>query len=99
MFHTGYLRFEWDEAKHRANKRKHRISFDEAQSAFLDAYARLKVSVKQANGEGRFLLMGISNKSRLIVVVHTWLDEDRTVRIISARKATNKERFQYRGFK
>jgi uncharacterized DUF497 family protein len=98
MFHSGYLRFEWDEAKHRANKRKHGISFDEAETVFLDAHARLKVSADHPDDECRFLLMGISNKSRLLVVVHTWLEDDRMVRIISARKATNKERFQYRGF-
>ena len=99
MFENELLHFEWDEAKQKLNQRKHGISFKKAQSAFFDINARLKVSSEHGSDEYRFLLMGFSNKSRLIVVVHTYLDDERTTRIISARKATNKGRFQYRGFK
>ena len=93
------LEFQWDETKARSNYRKHGITFDEAKSAFQDGDARFRTSIDHRDDEYRFVLMGISLKSRLIVVTHTYRDDDRIIRIISARKANHKERFQYRSFK
>jgi uncharacterized protein len=85
------IRFEWDESKNRANRKKHGIWFEEAQSAFADPHAHFFADVEHSEHEERIVLLGISAVSRLLVVVHCYRDSDSIVRIISARRATKRE--------
>lgn len=87
------IRFEWDESKNKSNRAKHGIWFEEAQSVFDDAFGRL--FVEDSSDEERFILVGMSLHSGILVVVHCYRDEDSVIRIISARKATNRERNFY----
>jgi len=91
----GKLRFEWDPAKAARNVRKHGVSFHEAQIAFSDDYGLLVDDIGLASDEQRFVLLGVSSALRLLVVVHSYRDADRTIRLISARVATRSERAQY----
>lgn len=85
------MRFEWDEAKARANERKHGVSFEEARTAFDD---ELAAYYPDSLHEARFILIGYSKLHRLLYVVHAEVGED-AIRIISARKATKNERTHY----
>lgn len=85
--------FEWDEAKAEANERKHGISFSEAMTVFGDPLAVTGYDPKHADDEDRFLTMGTSIVGRLIVVSHT--DRGSSIRIMSARAATRRERKDY----
>jgi hypothetical protein len=89
------IRFEWDEKKHSLNKRKHGISFTEAQSAFTDENGLLIDDPDSSEDEDRLLLLGLSAKLRLLVVCHTYRESNSTIRIISARKANRFEQKQY----
>ena len=89
------LRFEWDHAKAIANKRKHRVSFEEAQTVFLDESAILIDDPDHSRAEMRFLLVGLSAGLRTLTVSHCYRKADDVVRIISARKATRNERAAY----
>ena len=88
-------RFEWDHRKDADNQRKHRISFHEAQTVFADEYARLLDDPDHSAAEDRFIPIGLSAAFRVLVVAHTYRQRDDTIRIISARKATKRERQQY----
>lgn len=90
--------FSWDEPKNRQNQKKHRISFEEASSAFFDENARLVYDPDHSVEEDRYVLLGISEKSRLIIVCHTYRKNNRIIRIISARKANKYEIKQYSEF-
>lgn len=90
------LRFEWDRAKADANLRKHKVSFDDAQSAFLDENALLIDDPDHSPDEERFVLLGLSQSLRLLVVVHCYRAGGSVIRIISARKASASERRHYR---
>lgn len=85
------LRFVWDENKNRANRAKHGIWFEEAQSVFHDPLGRLFYDPEHSEAEERFLLLGASSAARILIVVHCYKEADSVVRIISARKATKKE--------
>ena len=89
------LRFEWDEKKDHANQRKHKISFDEASTVFFDENARLIPDPDHSAIEDRFIIMGLSNNLRVLVVVHCYREKDEVIRIISARKATRNEQESY----
>lgn len=89
------LRFSWDPAKAAANLRKHGVGFAEAASAFADEYGLLIHDPDHSVDEERFVLLALSAAARLLVVVHGYDDRDRTIRIISARKATRTERAAY----
>lgn len=89
------LRFEWDEAKASANARKHGVTFEEARSAFFDEQAQLIDDPDHSQDEERFVLLGLSNKLRLLVVSHCYRSRDNVIRIISARKATARESRSY----
>ncbi len=89
------VRFEWDEKKHILNKRKHGVSFDEAQTIFADENGLLLDDPDHSHDEDRFILLGLSSRLRLLVVSHTYLKDDAIIRIISARKATRSEQKQY----
>ena len=88
--------FTWDEAKDRRNRKKHGISFEEAKSVFLDEHARLIGDPDHSESEDRFVLLGMSAQLKLLVVVHVYRESNELIRIISARKATAKERKFYR---
>ena len=89
------LRFEWDPRKNAANKRKHGISFDEAETVFADEHALLLDDPDHSDEEERFVLLGLSARFRVLVVVHNYRESEEIIRIISARKATKPERSQY----
>ena len=90
-----YIQFEWDENKNRANIQKHKISFTEAKTVFYDEKARLIADPEHSNSEDRFIILGMSHKARLLVVIHTYKEQDELIRIISARKATKNESKHY----
>ena len=88
------IEFAWSTRKAAANKRKHRVSFEEAQTVFYDEEALLVDDPDHWEDEDRFLLLGLSSNLRVLVVVHSYTD-DETIRIISARKANARERLMY----
>ncbi len=88
------IRFEWDPAKADSNEQKHGISFEEAKTVFWDEQGLLVEDPDHRSGEERFILLGLSQSLRLLVVVHTLGSRD-VIRIISARKATRHEAKQY----
>ncbi|MGA2740094.1 MAG: BrnT family toxin [Bryobacteraceae bacterium] len=85
------VRFEWDEAKNRLNRRKHGVDFAVAALVFDDPNHRSEQD-RFVNGEGRWQTIGLVNE--LLLVCHTWTEED-VVRIVSARKANRRERNLY----
>ncbi len=85
------VRFSWDPAKAAANRRKHGITFEEAVTCFADPLALLLEDIAYPD---RLVLIGSSNRERLIFTVYAELHED-SVRIISARRATRPERRRY----
>jgi hypothetical protein len=85
------IRFEWDENKNVANKKKHKVSFEEAKTIFYDENARLISDPDHSGEEDRFILLGLSNKLRILVLIHTYRESSEIIRIISARKATTNE--------
>lgn len=89
------LRFEWDANKNAANIRKHRISFEEAESVFSDDAALLLGDSEHSEHESRFVLLGMSRTVHILVVCHCYRLDDDIIRIISARKATRTETHQY----
>ena len=89
------LRFEWDPRKAAANRRKHGVSFEDAQSVFADERARLIDDPDHSDEEDRFVLLGLSSSLRLLVVAHCYRAQGNVIRIISARKATREEQAEY----
>lgn len=87
------LLFEWDPNKAKENLETHGVSFDEASTAFRDTLSLAIYDPLHSEDEDRFVLIGSSHRSRLLVVVHT--DRGDKIRLISARKASKKEREQY----
>jgi uncharacterized DUF497 family protein len=87
------LLFEWDTDKAKKNKSVHGVTFDEASTTFRDTLSLTIYDPLHSDEEDRFILIGNSSRNRLLVVVHTERGEN--IRIISARKATKKERKQY----
>ena len=89
--------FDWDDAKAESNLRKHGVSFSEAKSVFYDEYATQFFDEEHSDYEERFIMLGLSKLSRILVVCHCERDSGNTIRIISARKATKTERNYYEG--
>lgn len=87
------MNFEWDPAKAGRNRRKHRVSFEEAASVFGDPLAITYPDPDHSASEQRFLTVGMSSAKRVLIVAHA--DRNDNVRIISARKATPRERRHY----
>ncbi|MCL4475106.1 MAG: BrnT family toxin [Nitrospirae bacterium] len=87
------LIFEWDTDKAKRNIETHGVSFDEASTTFKDTLSLTIHDPLHSDKEDRFILIGSSIKNRLLVVVHT--ERGNKIRIISARKATKKERKKY----
>ena len=89
------MQFEWDENKNEINKKKHGVSFEEAKTVFYDADAILIDDPDHSIEEERFLLLGLSRKTKLLIVCHCMRNEEETIRLISARRATTNEARQY----
>src|SRR5262245_56783004 len=89
------LRFERDEIKEAANRRKHGVTFVEASTAFSDDHALLLADPDHSELEDRFILMGSSSTSRTLVVCHCYRKTRETIRLISARRADRSEQDQY----
>lgn len=89
---VGYV-FEWDRKKAESNARKHDVAFEEAMWAFADPLAILRPDPDHSIEEERYILLGISNRQRLLVV--TFVERPPHTRIISARRATPRERRIY----
>ena len=87
--------FEWDDNKNEINKKKHNISFEEAQTVFYDEDALLIDDPDHSQEEDRFIIMGLSKRANLLVVCHCYRASETVIRIISARKATKWEAKQY----
>jgi uncharacterized DUF497 family protein len=87
--------FEWDDKKDKTNKRKHGVSFEEARTAFYDENAIQYFDPDHSDEEGRFILVGISFKLKVLVVCHCFRESDSVIRIISARKADKEEEYEY----
>ncbi|PCI46596.1 MAG: hypothetical protein COB51_06880 [Moraxellaceae bacterium] len=91
------IEFIWDPKKASLNLKKHKVSFSEAKSVFYDEFAVQFFDEDHSTSEDRFIMLGVSNESRALVVCHYERDSGDTIRIISARKATNSERRYYEG--
>ena len=89
------LHFEWDINKNAINIKKHNISFEEAKTVFYDDEALVINDPDHSQDEERFIILGTSTKSNVLVVCHCFRDNDSTIRIISARKATKRESLFY----
>ena len=87
----------WDEKKNQENKKKHNVSFQEAETVFYDPYAKLIHDPDHSDSEDRFIILGLSKLLRLLVVCHCYREDDVIIRIISARKATKQETKEYGG--
>ena len=91
------IRFEWDRAKASANLKKHKVSFEEAQTVFFDDFAVQFFDEEHASDEDRFLMLGMSSEANLLLVCHCERAGGDVIRIISARKATKHESKYYSG--
>ncbi len=91
------IRFEWDSIKAVSNRKKHGVSFEEAQSIFYDEYAIQFFDEENSEEEERFSMLGLSNRTRILIVCHCERGCGEVIRIISARKATRNERKYYEG--
>ena len=91
----AHLTFDWDKEKSALNQKKHGISFEEAQTVFLDENALMIHDPDHSDDEDRFILLGLSAKFRVLVVCHCYRKGDEVIRIISARKATRSEQRRY----
>lgn len=89
------IKFEWDPRKDAANQKKHGVSFVEAQSVFFDDHAIQYFDEEHSGQEDRFIMLGMSMFSRMLVVCHCERNSGDSIRIISARKATHAERRHY----
>jgi uncharacterized protein len=91
------IKFEWNPSKASANIKKHGISFEEAKSVFYDDLAIQFFDDDSSKSEERFILLGVSNESNVLIVCHCERQDGEIIRIISARKATKNERTFYEG--
>lgn len=87
------LKFEWDNTKAISNVQKHGVTFEEASTVLSDFLSITIPDPLHPEAEERFVTIGLSDKKRLLVIVHT--DRGSVIRIISARSATAHERKRY----
>jgi len=85
------LNFEWDPKKNTSNTKKHKVSFQEAKTVFLDESAAIAADPDHSVNEEQFIIIGFSSFGRLILVCFCERNNGNTIRIISARKLTKKE--------
>lgn len=86
------MRFQYDPAKAAANQKKHGVSFADAEGVLEDPLA-VTVEDPDAEGESRHVAIGLGSAGELLVVVYSGREDE--FRLISARRATRKERKQY----
>jgi uncharacterized protein len=91
------MRFDWDPAKATTNARRHKVTFEVAKTVFYDEFAVQFFDEEHSSAEDRFLLLGMSSDARLLLVCHCEREDGDVIRIISARKATEREAKFYRG--
>ena len=91
------MKFEWDKNKEKLNIKKHGVTFEQASYVFADQFALNKFDEEHSEDEDRWVLLGKSLNETLLLVIHTFRNDDGTefVRIISARKATKIEKLAY----
>ena len=87
------LEFEWDPQKAAANLAKHKVSFEEAATVFGDPLGGIVADPRHSTGEERFALLGLSQGRRLLAIMY--VERGGAIRIISARRATSRERRNY----
>lgn len=87
--------FVWDARKNAMNRKKHGISFEEAQDVFYDENAVRYFDPDHSEDEDRFLMPGMSARLRALVVSHFYMENGTAIRIISVRKATKREEEAY----
>ena len=90
-YNVHMIKFEWHPSKAAANLKKHQVSFEEAQTVFYDDFAVQFFDDEHSQEEERFLLLGMSVHSKLLLVCHCERQGGEVIRIISARKATKRE--------
>lgn len=91
----GNIEFAWDRRKGRSNLKKHGVSFEDAQTVFLDENARLIDDPDHSGEEERFVLLGYSLQAHCLIVSHCYRESDSVIRLISARRATAQEEQMY----
>lgn len=89
------INFSWDEKKDQKNQQKHKVSFDEARTVFLDENARRFFDPDHSEDEDRFIMLGMSFRLRVLIVCHCYRVNDPVIRIILARKADKHEQKDY----
>ena len=94
-YNVHTIKFDWNAAKAVTNIKKHGVSFEEAKSVFFDDFAVQFFDQENSEAEDRFLMLGMSNETRLLIVCHCERDDGNTIRVISARKATKNESKHY----
>jgi uncharacterized protein len=90
--------FDWDPAKAESNRRKHGVAFEDAMGVFNDPLALSRLDDGSGEGEERWVTIGLSAATNLLLVVHTYIElsaEQAAIRIISARRPTRREVQQY----
>ena len=87
------MRFEWDETKAAANEAKHGVSFGEAQTVFDDPLFIDFYDPNHSKDENRYIIVGLSKAGRLLIASYT--ERESTIRLITARRATRREREAY----
>jgi hypothetical protein len=87
------MEFEWDPGKAKKNHKKHGVSFEEASTVFYDPLSATFNDPDHSIGEHRLITIGFSSSGRLLVVSHT--ERGKTIRVISARPATARERTRH----
>jgi len=85
------MEFEWDPIKNKKNLKKHGVDFEEAKAVFQDEMALELYDDEHSSDEDRFIIIGLSSKSRELTVCHCYRNSGETIRIFSARRATNAE--------
>jgi len=95
MQYTRFMKFEWDDKKNTLNHRKHGLWFEEAQTVWADRQSFEFFDPDHTSSEERFIRIGHTTRSRLVLVVFCERLNGATIRIISARKATKAEREEY----
>ncbi len=87
------MKFEWDNRKADANERKHGVTFSEAATVFADKLSYTFPDIDHSEDEERYLMIGVSATGKVLVVSHT--ERGESIRLISVREATRKERTFY----
>jgi len=91
----GKITFSWDDRKAALNHRKHGVSCEDASTVFFDENAKEFFDPDHSADEDRFLMLGFDFRLRLLVVSYSFESQGKEIRIISARKATTKEKGEF----